>query len=175
MVAGCSILLPSPVGACSLVAETAVITGPLVSRDGSVASFHAEQVVPGPYRGTLHGPVPAVGALVPVRYEQGEQQFLSVGRRYEVPLYWIGETKVELGYGSEVLTAQAGSCHGAGTTYADGTAIDTKLWRRAHVRDAVYAAVFIALVLLPVLSARAVARRRRRKRNDFFYASLEPR
>ena len=73
-----------------------------------------------------------------MHYDEGGAGFLRVGRRYQVMAWWLSDHLF-----SGVHTANP-VCSG-GTVYADGSAIDTSLWRRAAIRTLVYASSVIVL------------------------------
>lgn len=98
--------------------------------------------------------VPTVGTLVAVRYADGQERFLRVGKRYRVAVSWNGK---EFESGVHVANEPCSR----GTLYADGSAIDTARdsWLKVHRALAVLA--LAPVVAFVILSAWLWRRRRR--------------
>jgi hypothetical protein len=143
---------------CSDGKGDVAIVGRFLRVDDATATFRVEASSIGEHR-SPNAPLPAQGTNVPVFFSGGDE-FLRVGQRYEVQLSWIDGRFV-----SSVATAED-ICPG-GTTYADGSAIETSLLSRPHVKRLLLAIVvaFVVIVGLPAIWLRQ-RRQRRRRRNE---------
>ena len=154
-VAGCG---PGRVD-CSLAPRADVIVGTAVARRGSTVTFVVASVRRNPDAVTTSGfggPRLRTGERIAVRYDQGSAQFLRIGSRYQVYLWWASGS-----FWSEVHTANH-ACSG-GTVYANGAAIDTSLWSRSWVRNTTFVFALIVAIGLAVAAAWAFRRGRRRR------------
>jgi|SRR6185437_9022629 len=106
-----------PTAVCDFAQDSGTITGRLTSLDGSTATFTVEHATPNP--NAIRTPLAANATRVVVRYDEGDEQFLTIGKDYEVKVWPAGASK----YLSSVHRDDH-PCSG-GTTYADGTAIAT--------------------------------------------------
>jgi hypothetical protein len=143
---------------CQYAPTAYTVKGPLVERHGAVATYVIDTL----WRsqgGFEQPPELAVGQRVDVRYDHGRAQFLRVGDRYQVKLWWDSDA----GFTSGVHMAED-ACS-TGTVYADGSSIDTSLWSRSWVRNGVYVAGAVLLpILIVVLTNRLTKRRHERSR-----------
>jgi hypothetical protein len=92
----------------------------------------------------------------------GGDEFLRVGQRYEVQLSWIDGRFV-----SSVATAE--DICGGGTRHADGSAIETSLLSRPHVKRlllGIVIALFVTVGPTSIWLRRRHQRRRRRNEAD---------
>jgi hypothetical protein len=118
LVAGCdSTGGAKATAACDYAQDSGTITGRLLALDGSTATFTVEKATPNPK--AIRTPLAANATKVVVRYDEGDEQFLTIGKDYKVRVWPTGATK----YLSSVHRDDH-PCSG-GTTYADGTAIAT--------------------------------------------------
>ena len=140
---------------CDYAAYAYTVKGPLLERHGSVATYVIDTL----WRtqgGFQQPPELAVGQRVDVHYQRERAQFLRVGLRYQVRLWWQPDS----GFFSDVHVADE-ACS-TGTTYAGGSAIDTSLWSRSWVRNGVYVAGAVLLLIVIVVMTHRLTRRRRR-------------
>jgi hypothetical protein len=140
---------------CDYAQDAGTFVGPLVRLRGANATFFVEQVKPNSSPAASALPRQPSRRLVVVRYEQKEQQYLHVGRRYSVRVWAIN------GFFSSVHVA-GHKCSG-GTVYANGSAIDTSVWSRPRTRHLIL--VLVSVVLLVLGGAALFARARRRRTN----------
>jgi hypothetical protein len=138
---------------CDYAPPAYTVKGPLVGRQGSVATYLIDSVWRS-QSGFREPPKLLAGQRVNVRYEHGQAQFLRVGDRYRVTLWWISDA----GFWSGVHMGDE-ACSG-GTVYADGSPIDTSLWVRSWVRNGVAIAGAVLFVLILLLTSRVIRRRR---------------
>jgi hypothetical protein len=140
---------------CSQSLPTETIVGRLVARQGSTATFSIESLsqAPSPPSSGTAPPVLVPGHTVAVAYFGDHAKYLRVGSHYLVELYW------RAGYfRSDVHTADDPCSRG--TAYADGHAIDTRTWERAHLVEiiAVVALVPLAFLLIFLVLLRLLGR-----------------
>jgi hypothetical protein len=142
---------------CDYAPTAGDLIGTLTERDGSHAEFMVESIRASSTPRPAGAPALVVGTHVRVHYDGSTSQFLHVGSRYSVTLWWL---KAE--FWSDIHRADA-ECS-AGTVYADGSSINTSLWARSRVREVVY--VFAACVagLVAVVATRHTRRVQRRRR-----------
>jgi hypothetical protein len=150
-------------GACSCVQDSGTFDGRVVVRNGSGVTFLVESVQPNlsPSPIKVHAP-PVAGHRVVVRYEHGEEQFLHIGRRYSVKVWWLGIS----GHPAQFLSSVAGgqSCCG-GTTHLDGTTINKSPWLQPKVCRAAFAVAVAAVGIGALTGVLALRKRGRQARN----------
>jgi hypothetical protein len=140
---------------CDYAAFADTMVGRLVARHGSTATFLIESVTPvasGP--GVGSAPALAARHRVSVHYFGDQAQYLRVGRRYAVNMWWLSNQ-----FESGVHVAND-ACS-TGTVNANGSAINTSIWLVSWVRAAAVL-VPVSVVLLAVAGAAWAIRRRRR-------------
>src|SRR4051812_30268146 len=159
-----SLLLLTDCGAGRIICEyggpTDTIVGRLVAREGSKATFSIQSVTYASRPRSSASAAPALdpGQIVAVRYYRDHVKYLRVGSLYRVELFWGGDH-----FESDVHTA-ADPCS-RGTVYADGDAIDTRTWPRAHLAEILAALALVPIALLAMLAtALRIPRRDRRAR-----------
>ena len=139
---------------CSVIGDAYQFVGSVVSHHGNHAEFVIDSMLPTAGPRPIDAPVLAVGERVKVHYDGSTAQFLHVATGYDVGVFWLDNE-----YWSDIHTADR-PCSGR-TVYADGSSINTSLWARSMVREAVYV---IALIVVGVVAVRGLRRRRFRER-----------
>ena len=136
------------------------IVGRLTRVDSATATFSVEASTPGEHR-RANAPLPARGTNLPVLFYDGDEQFFRVGQRYDVQVWWDDGR-----FTSDVTTAE--DICGYGTTrHADGSAIETSLLSRPHVKRVLLATVLAPALILLILAVWLRSRhQKRRRRND---------
>lgn len=144
---------------CSSAPSAGDLIGTLTRRHGSHAEFLIESIRPTSTPPPAGAPALVVGTHVRVHYGDSTAQFLHVGSRYAVEMWWHNAE-----FWSDIHTADW-PCSGR-TVYADGSSINTSSWARARVREFVY--VFAACVagLVAVVATRHTRRIQRRRRRE---------
>ena len=147
----------TPTVECSMAPDAGTFVGRVEEKHGSAVTFLVQslQQEPAAAPAKLHSPVE--GQVVVVHYDKHQEQFLHVGQRYLVTVWWIGH------YYSGVATADI-PCSG-GTVHADGSAIDTALVHQPYLRSVLYK-ILIALAGVGLVVAAWALRQRRRQRKN---------
>jgi hypothetical protein len=138
---------------CDYAAPAVSFVGPLDSVRGATATFVVESTST---TEETTGPTPRVGQHVDVRYENDEQHFLRVGRRYAVTA-WRGNDGLVSG-----VHHSDDPCS-TGTWYADGKPINTSLWLHPAFRRWVVVVALLPVVALLLVTWFAWRRRRPRR------------
>jgi len=146
-----------PRAICDSIADAGTFVGRVENAHGSDVTFIVERLQDEatPARIKPHSPIE--GNIVVVHYQRHEEQFLHVGQRYLVTVWWIGH------YASGVHMANHLCSNG--TVHADGSAIDTALVHQPYVREVLFK-ILIALVPVGLLITMLAIRKRRRQRKN---------
>ena len=142
---------------CSYAPTAGEIIGTLTERRGNHVEFLVESIRATTGSRPAGAPALTVGNHVKVHYGDTTAQFLHVGLRYSVTLWWL---KAE--FWSDIHRADL-PCS-MGTVHADGSSINTSLWARSRVREFVYVLVACAAGLVAVVATRHTRRIQRRRR-----------
>ena len=134
----------------------AEIVGRLMRIDGATATFRVDTSSRGRYL-SPGAPVPRTGTDLAVFFYGGDEQFLRVGQRYVVHVWWDQGR-----FTSDVKTAQD-PCAG-GTYHADGSRIETSLISRPHVKQVLFAVAIVPPATLLLLAIWVRRRHNRRGR-----------
>ena len=142
---------------CDYPATADMIVGRLLARRGVTATFEVTSVTPGASSPGSRSKPPAIvkGQRLTVRYYGSQAQYLRVGREYRVELWWLSN---QFQPGVHV----ASDACSTGTTYADGSAINTSASTASPVRAIGVGLLFVALVAVTTPLLRGRRRRRRR-------------
>jgi hypothetical protein len=146
-----------PRSICDYAADAGTFVGRVEKTHGADLTFTVErlQEQATSARSGLHSPV--AGHIVVVHYGRHEEQFLHVGQRYLVTVWWLGHYFSGVHMANHVCST--------GTLHADGSAIDTALVHQPYVREVLFK-VLIALVPVGLLITVWAIRRRRRQRES---------
>jgi hypothetical protein len=147
----------TPRGICDYAADAGTFAGRVEQTHGSAVSFRVERLQQEATSARTKPHSPIAGQVVVVRYEKHEEQFLRVGQRYLVRVWWIGH------YFSGVHMANH-ACS-TGTVHADGSAIDTALVHQTYVRRVLYKILIAGAGVGLLVAAWALRKRRRQRRN----------
>jgi hypothetical protein len=154
---GCTTVTSCSHAICDPAPTAATFVGRLATVRDDTATFAVETVAtPDRTDAAPVGVVPLAGKSVAVRYSDDEQRFLRVGRRYAV-MVWLDEATFVSG-----VHHSDDPCS-TGTTYADGSAINTSLWSRPIVRRVGTGFVLLVVLALATLAwfTRRIHRRKR--------------
>jgi|1185.fasta_scaffold93540_2 hypothetical protein len=118
LVAGCDSNGGTKRVVCDYAMDSGTFTGRLTALDGRSATFTVTHTTPNPQ--AVRAPLAKDATKVVVRYGQGDEQLLTIGKDYKVKVTPTG-TAGATTYVSSIHRKEH-PCSG-GTTYADGTAI----------------------------------------------------
>jgi hypothetical protein len=161
-----SVLVVSPLlvgsaAACSMAGRVLTIKGTLVQAQDEVATFRVEElvdVVAPDQLGSSRIAIPKPGDTVDVGYTADDLGWLETGQSYLVSLTPGAESWV-----SGVYTPGEGSCAINGTTWTDGSPINTAVWTWRGLRTVPGLGLVILIVLLAAVAAWGGRRRQRRR------------